>query len=369
MQQHIGSVGEHWVVEEAERRRLAQQNEREHLHKLQSRHQHSASYSGPISQPVSQSGVRNVPVDYKVPSSGGYSSASTSYPSRTYGENSMPASTGTQHSTAKQPYSSQNGGLHYASTPSLVSHHYPHSSGAPMYNPPTSSHYSSSQHIAPHTSSQDYPTSHYPRSSQPPTTPHTHVMEHPDRPVSDHSRISKPIPDSIKQSLVARATIPRTSPGPAPGGPSSAYHPGGPHEQFSHVPYHHEPVIHGRLNQPPGQEGRVSEAYQYLRPRPNTAYSQAHTLQPSSGSHYVQKTYPGNYANYGMYPGSTEEDEHAPPVPPKPPRLLSTGSDDSHVGEHVVSVSGNQSCAHCDQPLGKCSSVCLLHSAHSFIVN
>ncbi|KAK2151084.1 hypothetical protein LSH36_376g04010 [Paralvinella palmiformis] len=73
----------------------------------------------------------------------------------------------------------------------------------------------------------------------------------------------------------------------------------------------------------------------WVQVRGNSSYPAGYHDQPPSSS------------------GSMQSTDRAPPVPPKPPRLLSSSSEES--SEQVVSVSASKRCSHCEMPLAKCS--------------
>ena len=330
-QQTVGGTSQHWVVEEAERRRKAEQSGKERLQKLQSRQQQGyPAYSPPASTAQQRT---SPPRDYSLSPQGG---------------------------GAERVYSS-------------------HQPSPPRSNVTTN-----------------------------PTNP-THVMEHEERPYNSSPPQPRPIPDSIKQTLIDRVTSPR-SPGGSQPAPSSSHY-AYPHQvvnptytpsssPYTALPYSDPSPPDPPYSKPPAKPPRTlvdplspqqqalgynatystsqTNLYQqssshhstFQQPPPSSSSPQVITYPYSGGSSNATSPYqqqqqqqplvtasPYDGAPYHARSGSDGSDR-APPVPPKPPRLLSTSSEESRAEQ--VTVSGYQQCAHCEEELGEEIGVCCI---------
>ncbi len=131
--------------------------------------------------------------------------------------------------------------------------------------------------------------------------PVTHVMEHVERPeTGDRSRPSRPIPDSIKQTLIQRVTSPTKS----PRGPS--YSPPDPRTgPPSYSPQDPQPTQYGPYStsssvgpyRSPHSPQQVAPSSQYNSH--NTPYSQPH---PASHTHAPYSHPQSNYENVNSAP-------------------------------------------------------------------
>lgn len=155
----------------------------------------------------------------------------------------------------------------------------------------------------------------------------THIMEHTAAPDHDQSRPARPIPDAIKQTLIQRVTNPKST-ARSPTSPSSPSYP--------YQPYNPQYPSYHSQHSPPTQYSSTSIPY-----NPDDHYNQNIPQQQAPA-------YQLSYYEGGCVP---------PPEPPvKPPRAPPghggvPGSEATHA--EVVSVSGHQKCAHCEEPLGE----------------
>ena len=206
--------------------------------------------------------------------------------------------------------------------------------------------------------------------------PVTHVMEHVERPeAGDRSRPSRPIPDSIKQTLINRVTSPTKSPcgpsysppDPRTGPPSytppeaqpSQYGPystgssGGPYrsptspqqapssQYNSHSPYA-QPHVHAPYSHPQSNyENTVPYRYQDQVPYTG-GYNQPAGSYPDPRLAYQDPRSAGYPAG-----GDPRLSQSAPAKPPRSQR------DDPAPRAEQVIVNGRQNCSHCERELGK----------------
>ena len=286
MRQQFPNPADHWMVEEAERRRMAEQSGRERLQKLQSRQQQIAQ-------------------------------AAQHYP---------------QYRSAVDPASY------------MKPHQYDLSEG-------------NTSGLSPHAADLYRQTGQSPQghSYKPPPPPPTHVMEHIEAPDADRSRPSRPIPDTIKQTLIQRVTSPK-SPGRA-----SSYSPPEPTtSQYQQPQRYNQPASNPAGYSPPtsSQYNKYGEPAPYRYPDSvpytggysPTTQSSAQGYHPNSSSGYppVQQQQPSGYHPQAVsphYPGATHD------APIKPPR--STRDDPTAPRAEQVIVNGRQRCSHCEQALGE----------------
>ena len=185
----------------------------------------------------------------------------------------------------------------------------------------------------------------------------THIMEHTEVPEQDRSRPPRPIPEAIKQTLIQRVTSPKQSSNRSP---SSSQGPPSPNFQYSGYgaqPHYQGPVYAKTVQYNPSSQS----------PFPQSSYPQQ-AYDDSPPFHYPQSVPYTDSAQYQLSsqyvptdPTPADHHQALPPVPPtKPPRVhVQSGSSNQSSGgtraEAVVSVSGRQQCAHCDDELGETS--------------
>ena len=286
MRQQFPNPADHWMVEEAERRRMAEQSGRERLQKLQSRQQQIAQ-------------------------------AAQHYP---------------QYRSAVDP------------TSYMKPHQYDLSEG-------------NTSGLSPHAADLYRQTGQSPHghSYKPPPPPPTHVMEHIEAPDADRSRPARPIPDTIKQTLIQRVTSPKSL------GRGSSYSP----PELTTSQYQQPQRYNQPASNPAGYSPPTSSQYnKYGEPAPcrypdsvpytggysSTTQSSAPGYHPNSSSGYapVQQQQPSGYHPQAVpshYPGTTHD------APIKPPR--STRDDPTAPRVEQVIVNGRQRCSHCEQALGE----------------
>ena len=358
----IGSVSEHWLVEEAERRRLAEMRGQERL-----------SYPNRQEQPLSEDYVN---MDVLAPPQG----YQLSRLSRSW--------QGSREQTPSRVSPSRSiGGWE----------------GSHDQESPQRSQFSYSQKPLNMSTFR-----------APPIPVRVTEVDKPE----DYEKPQRPIPADIKQSLIDRVNTPRGSYSPHQGPSSPVYahpqvtvsSPSYPYVESSpsshHTPIPQSPVEHSPEQYPPyshgtgypqysgvpsqgypdqpsyqfgssGQHRVFPQSHGSPEPSPNTNSPPRFTHSPrcsarptesppkpphSAGSPYTtaqlswaqvgssSSSVPVGYHDRpASSSGSTQSTDRAPPVPPKPPRLLSSSSEES--SEQVVSVSASKRCSHCELPL------------------
>ncbi len=316
MRQQFPNPADHWMVEEAERRRMAEQSGRERLQKLQSRQQQIAA-------------------------------AAQQYP---------------QYRSA------------VSDTAYMKPHQYDLSEGN------TSS-------LSPHAADLYRQTGQSPHShAKQPAPPPTHVMEHVEAPDPDRSRPARPIPDTIKQTLIQRVTSPKSpgraasysppEPGPGPYQQSPSRHKGPAYSgnAFNNPPTSSQYNQYGEPTMPTTsayQDGNTTP-YRYSDTVPYTGggYSPPRTSgysPPSQSSIAGYHPPTGGYPSGSGYqypdqqqqpPSSSQVPQHysgpatyEPPI--KPPRSSRDAADPGPSRAEQVIVNGRQRCSHCEQALGE----------------
>ena len=285
MRQQFPNPADHWMVEEAERRRMAEQSGRERLQKLQSRQQQIAQ-------------------------------AAQQYP---------------QYRSAVDPDAY------------MKPHQYDLSEG-------------NTSGLSPHAADLYRQTGQSPHghSYKPPPPPPTHVMEHVEAPDAERSRPSRPIPDTIKQTLIQRVTSPK-SPGRAslyspPEPVTSQYQPSSRYNEPASYPAGHNPPTSSQYN----QYGEPVP-YRYPDSVPYTGGYSPPSQSSAPGYHPSTGGYPHGPPQHttGYHPQTAPSHHPGPPhdAPAKPPR---SGRDDPGPSraEQVI-VNGRQRCSHCEQELGE----------------
>ncbi len=313
MRQQFPNPADHWMVEEAERRRVADHAGRERLQKLHSRQAQLAQ-------------------------------AAQQFP---------------QYRSAVEPDSAGS---------YMKPHQFDLSEG-------------STSALSPHAADLYRQTGQSPRGGGAPSKPPpTHVMEHVEAPDPEGSRPARPIPDTIKQTLIQRVTSPKSPPGrraasyspPEPGPPAYQHHSPTRVYPTSHAPSssqytpYSDSVPHSYAAPGPAptyQDMNASQQHRYPDSTPYNGRPVAAYSPPS------QSSTSGYQSSMGGYPSGPGYSQHSqlppgPPVPPysppaphhdtgaapmKPPRAADPGPSRA---EQVI-VNGRQRCAHCEQALGE----------------
>ena len=200
----------------------------------------------------------------------------------------------------------------------------------------------------------------------------THVMEHTHEP--DFIRRHRPIPESIKQTLVHRVNKDDRVQGEYQShdgyrgqddgyrGPSENYRSQTDNYRPTHDPYNNDrtrdaqPVndLFSKQTQNMNQYNTERDR-NYQKPYIDNYHTQDTHYAPTYTPLYTQQhSYPDIIASVDPYNQGLPPANH-PPV--KPPRLLT--HDDAPVAAHYLpTVSGRYICTFCEQPLGKNSAFC-----------
>ena len=178
----------------------------------------------------------------------------------------------------------------------------------------------------------------------PQPTSSTHIMEHVHEP--EYTRRARPIPDSIKQTLIHRVENKQDDgyKGDMYKGQADPYR--GQREPYEKQDTYRD--LQDSYVSPHGQHNTQNMN------RYNTELDQYH--QPYNHCYTTTCTDPSSTPSYThSYPDIiTSADPYNQGIPPaKPPRVAHV--DESPVAAHyLTTVSGRYVCAHCENPLGKC---------------